>query len=64
MNNLKKCANNKTIFGVCCGISKFLSIEVSIVRLFFIFGTIFTGSVLLWVYLIMSLVLPKTDKEI
>lgn len=63
MASLQKCVKNKAIFGVCCGISKFLNIDVSIVRLLFILGAIFSGSLLLWIYLIMSIVLPKTQSE-
>lgn len=63
MANLQKCVKNKTLFGVCCGISRFLNIDVSVVRLLFILGAVFSGTILLWIYLIMSMVLPKAQSE-
>ena len=54
-------AKKKNLFGVCQGISNFTDIDVSLVRLSFIIGTIFTGSILLWVYLLLAIVLPNED---
>lgn len=61
MNRLAKC-QNKMIFGVCCGIAKNLSLDVSLVRVGFVLGTIFTGSLLLWMYLLMAIVMPKENQ--
>ncbi len=55
-----KC-KNRMIFGVCCGLANSLGIDISIVRLFFLLGAIFTGSILFWIYLVMALVLPTED---
>jgi phage shock protein C len=60
MNKLTK-TNNRTLFGVCGGIGKFLGIDASIVRILFILGAIATGSVLFWIYLILALILPNEE---
>lgn len=59
-NKLFKC-KNKSLFGVCCGIANFTGIDISIVRLLFIFGTIFTGSILFWIYLLLAIILPNEE---
>jgi phage shock protein C len=60
MTKLVKCKNKK-IFGVCCGIANSIGIDATIVRLGFIIGTIITGSILFWMYLLMAIVMPKED---
>ena len=57
---LTKC-KNRSLFGVCCGIANFIGIDVSIVRILFVLGTIFTGSILFWIYLLLALILPNED---
>lgn len=59
MNQLKKCTNERMFFGVCCGLAKYLNLDISFVRLGFVLGAIFTGSALFWMYLLMAIVLPK-----
>lgn len=61
MRRLAKCGKDRMLFGVCCGIAKTLDLDISIVRLGFILGAIFTGSMLLWVYLVMAIVLPSDN---
>lgn len=58
MNKLLKCRNG-SLLGVCCGLSKYTGIDVTIIRLLFIFGAIFTGSILFWIYLILALLMPS-----
>lgn len=60
MVKLMKC-KNRMIFGVCCGLANSLGVDISIVRLFFLLGAIFTGSILFWIYLALALVLPTQD---
>jgi phage shock protein PspC (stress-responsive transcriptional regulator) len=60
MNRLTK-SKNKSLFGVCSGISIYLGIDVTLVRIAFILGAICTGSLVLWIYLLLSLVLPSED---
>jgi phage shock protein PspC (stress-responsive transcriptional regulator) len=61
MNQLHKNSKNKVLFGVCSGLSDSLGIDVSLVRIGFILGAIFSGSILFWVYLLFALVLPTED---
>jgi phage shock protein C len=58
MNKLTKSKNNRMVFGVCGGLSTYTGIDSSIIRLAFVFGAIFTGSILLWIYLLLGIVLP------
>lgn len=60
MNKLTKCKERK-LFGVCCGIAKAIDFDPSIVRLGFVIGSIFTGSILFWLYLLMAIVMPKEE---
>lgn len=61
MIKLHKSKKNRVLFGVCGGLSESLGIDPPFLRLAFIFGTIFTGSLLLWAYLIMALVLTTEE---
>lgn len=58
MKKLSK-SKDKMIFGVCGGIAQFLGIDVSIIRALTAFGAVFTGSILLWIYLILAIILPS-----
>jgi phage shock protein PspC (stress-responsive transcriptional regulator) len=58
MNQLAKSKSKKILFGVCGGIANYTGVDVSIVRLLWFFGTIFTGSLLLWLYIILAIILP------
>lgn len=59
---LKKSKTDRVLFGVCGGIGKYIGIDSPVIRLLFVIGTIFTGSILLWVYLILGLILPVDDQ--
>jgi len=61
MSKLTKDLDNRWFFGVCSGLSKYTGIDVTIIRLGFIFGAIFTGSILFWFYIILALAMPKED---
>lgn len=61
MSKLSKDISNKMLFGVCSGLSNYTGIDASILRLAFIFGAIFSGSILFWIYIILAIVLPKND---
>jgi phage shock protein C len=60
MSKLYK-SKNKTLFGVCGGIAKWLNLDVSLVRILFVLGTIFTGSLVFWIYILLALVLPNEE---
>lgn len=59
--SLKKSSSDRVFFGVCGGIGQYTGIDSPMIRLGFIIGTIFTGSLLFWIYLILALVL-KTEE--
>lgn len=59
MSKLSKDMKDNMFFGVCSGLAKYSGIDATVIRLGFIFGAIFTGSVLFWVYLILAIILPK-----
>jgi phage shock protein PspC (stress-responsive transcriptional regulator) len=61
MNQLHKSNKDRVFFGVCGGLSDSLGIDVSLVRIAFILGAIFSGSILLWIYLLLAMVLPTND---
>lgn len=60
MSSLVK-SKNKSLFGVCGGIAKWLNLDVSLVRIFFVLGAIFTGSLVFWAYILLALVLPNEE---
>lgn len=60
MNKLQK-SRNRMLFGVCGGLAEYLGVDVSIVRIGFVIGIFATGTLLLWLYLLMALILPKQE---
>jgi len=61
MSNLHKSNKKRVLFGVCGGLSDSLGVDAALLRIGFVLGAIFTGSILLWVYLLLALVLPTQD---
>jgi phage shock protein C len=61
MTKLLKNNKDKMIFGVCSGLSDFTGIDVSIMRIIFVLGTFFSGSILFWIYLLLAFILPSGD---
>ena len=61
MKMLHKNSKNKVLFGVCGGLSETTGIDTAILRLLFILGAIFTGSLLLWIYLALAIALPSQE---
>lgn len=61
MSQLHKSNKKRVLFGVCGGLSENSGIDAALIRIGFILGAIFTGSILLWVYLGLALVLPTED---
>lgn len=58
---LKRSLKNRNIFGVCIGISEYTGMNVTLIRLLFILGAIITGSLVVWIYFILSIVLPNSE---
>ena len=61
MSQLHKSNKNRVFFGVCGGLAESLGLDVSVVRIGFVAGAIFTGSILFWAYLLFALVLPNEE---
>ncbi len=61
MGHLTKSSTNKMVFGVCGGLANWTGIDSSIIRLGFVVGAIFTGSILFWIYLLLGIILPTQD---
>jgi phage shock protein PspC (stress-responsive transcriptional regulator) len=55
---IKKSKSDRVFLGVCGGLAESTGIDAPIIRLGFILGTIFTGSILFWIYLLLGIVLP------
>jgi|TARA_B100001094_G_scaffold211662_1_gene205622 phage shock protein C len=60
MSKIVKCKDSK-LFGVCCGLGRYMGIDPTLLRIAFIIGTIMTGSLLFWVYLVMAIAMPKEE---
>lgn len=58
MKRLTKNRYNKVLFGVCGGLADWLNTDAALVRIVFVLGTILTGSLLLWIYLLLAIILP------
>lgn len=59
--SLHKSNKNRVLFGVCGGLSDNIGVDPAVLRIGFLLGAIFTGSILFWVYLGLALVLPTQD---
>ncbi len=57
---LYRSRNNRMLSGVCGGLGEFANVDPTLVRLLFVAGTIFSGGVLLLVYLAMIFIVPET----
>ena len=56
---LYRSRTNRMVSGVCGGLGDFANVDPTIVRLLFAGGTIFSGGLLLLVYLVMIFVIPE-----
>jgi phage shock protein PspC (stress-responsive transcriptional regulator) len=61
MGRLTKSSSNKMVFGVCGGLANWTGLDSSIIRLGFVVGAVFTGSILFWIYLLLGIILPTQD---
>jgi len=57
---LYRSRTNRMLSGVCGGLGEFANVDPTLVRLLFVAGTIFSGGLLLVVYLAMIFVVPET----
>jgi len=63
MKKLTKDKKNGMVFGVCAGLANSTGIDSSILRILAIIGTFATGSILLWIYLLLAIILPVKDSN-
>ena len=59
VKKLYRSTSDRMIAGICGGLGDYFSIDPTLVRLIFVFGSIITGSALFWAYIIMMLVVPE-----
>lgn len=59
--SLHKSNKNRVFFGVCGGLADNIGVDPVALRIGFLLGAIFTGSILFWIYLGLALVLPTQD---
>ena len=58
-NRLYRSRTDRMIAGVCGGLGEYFGIDSTLVRLFFVIATIFTGGLMILVYLIMWALVPE-----
>ena len=59
---LTKSTTNKSIWGVCGGLAEYLDIDVTLVRLAFVIGTLAGGPGLL-IYIALGIVMPSDSQQ-
>ena len=60
-NGYTKSENNKVIGGVCAGMAHRLSLNVNLVRVLTVIAGLISGGLVLGVYLVLWISLPKRD---
>ena len=61
---LYRSRSNRMFGGVCAGLGDFFGIDPTLVRLFFVLGTIFGLGSLMIVYLLMLIIVPEEPIEV
>lgn len=54
-------SKNKNLFGVCGGLAEYFNLNPTLVRILFLVGTILSGSIIFWIYLILAIILPPSN---
>ncbi len=54
-----RCADDQIIAGVCSGLAKYSHMDVNLLRFLTVLAIIFSGSIVLWVYLAAWVFLPE-----
>jgi phage shock protein C len=62
MSKFTKNKKRGMIFGVCAGLSDYIGIDVTIIRLLTVFGAIVSGSLVFWIYLLLGILLPNKEE--
>src|SRR5882762_11437825 len=55
---LERSTTNKVVAGVCGGIAEYLQVDATLVRVFFVVGTIVTGGLGLLGYIVLVVLMP------
>ena len=55
---LYRSRDDRMIAGVCAGLSEYIDIDPTVVRLLFVLG-LFAGGATFWAYIVMMLVVPE-----
>ena len=55
---LERSTTNRVVAGVCGGIGEYLQVDPTLVRVFFVLGTIFTGGLGLLGYIVLIVMMP------
>lgn len=55
---LERSISNKVVAGVCGGIAEYLQVDATLVRVFFVVGTILTGGLGLLGYIVLVVLMP------
>lgn len=55
---LERSTTNKVVAGVCAGIGEYLQLDVTLVRWFFVVGTVLTGGLGLLGYIVLLVLMP------
>ncbi|MGH2491389.1 MAG: PspC domain-containing protein, partial [Candidatus Limnocylindria bacterium] len=55
---LERSTKNKVVAGVCGGIGEYLQVDPTLVRVFFVVGTIVTGGLGLLAYIVLIVLMP------
>ena len=59
---LERSTTNKVVAGVCGGIAEYLQVDPTLVRVFFVVGTVVTGGLGLLGYIILVVLMPLPGK--
>ena len=61
---LERSTTNKVVAGVCGGIAEYLQVDPTLVRVFFVLGTIFTGGLGLLGYIVLVVLMPLPGQPV
>jgi len=61
---LERSITNKAVAGVCGGIAEYLQVDPTLVRVFFVLGTIFTGGLGLLGYIVLVVLMPLPGQPV
>ena len=61
---LERSITNKAVAGVCGGIAEYLQVDATLVRVFFVLGTIFTGGLGLLGYIVLVVLMPLPGQPV